>query len=78
MSNTTLLRSTKDDRSWYDEVPLSALTVTKPCSRCFPGEKLEEIDVRLVSPRGVVHAGRDYGMTWCGRDATGPGWWWAL
>lgn len=32
----------------------------------------------VVSPAGVVHHGADYGMTACGKDATGPRWWWRL
>ena len=60
------------------EVPLSEIKVDRLCSRCYPRRKLAEIEIRLVSPRGVVHESEDYGMTACGRDATGPKWWWAL
>lgn len=66
-------------RSATDEVPLSALRVVGVCTRCYPERpELADVEIRLVSPRGLVHEGRDYGMTECGRDATGPGWWWAL
>lgn len=32
----------------------------------------------VVSPWGIEHVGQDYGMTACGIDATGDGWWWPL
>jgi hypothetical protein len=62
-----------------DEIPLSAIRVVRPCKRCYPEQpRVSEIDVWLVSPRGVVHHGADYGMTACGIDATGERWWWRL
>lgn len=66
-----------DIRDW--EVPLSSINVTRPCMRCYPrGEALDGIEIRLVSPSGLVHHGADYGETECGHDATGDGWWWSL
>ena len=66
-------------RSERWEIPLSELKVVGVCSRCHPGETdPKRLDIRLVSRNGIVHEGKDYGETWCGRDATGPGWWWAL
>ena len=32
----------------------------------------------VISPRGIEHVGCDGGMTGCGLDATGDGWWWPL
>jgi len=32
----------------------------------------------IVSPRGIAHVGLDNGMTHCGKDATGPNWFWPL
>jgi hypothetical protein len=32
----------------------------------------------IVSPQHVAHFGAGYGMTSCGKDATGNGWWWPL
>jgi hypothetical protein len=72
MSADTLVRNSE----W--EVTLDQIKVDRPCPRCFPGKKLDEIEIRLVSSHGVVHEGEDYGWTACKRDATGKGWWWAL
>lgn len=65
-------------RSDRDEVPLSEIKVVGLCSRCFPGEDISDVDIRLVSPNGIVHESGDYGVTDCGHDATKHGWWWAL
>lgn len=32
----------------------------------------------VISPNGIEHAGADYGLTECGKDATGDNWWWPL
>jgi hypothetical protein len=32
----------------------------------------------IVSPTGKSHHTKGYGMTECGKDATGDGWWWPL
>ena len=32
----------------------------------------------VVSPSGLAHHGEDFGVTQCGKDATGDGWWWPL
>ena len=66
-------------RSGHGEVALDELRVVKTCSRCYPGgEQVPDIEPRLVSPSGVVHESTGYGVTDCGHDATGDGWWWAL
>ena len=63
-----------------DEIPLSEIKVTRPCKLCYLGLKsLEQVDtIWLVSPTGIVHHATDYGTTACGKDATGPNWWWRL
>jgi len=49
-------------------------SVVKYCARCARmWEGGEEVEV--VSPAGVAHCGNDYGLTLCGIDATGAGWW---
>lgn len=50
------------------------------CQICQSGSFKEDImkEPMVVSPVGTVHEGRDDGYTWCGRDATGPKWWWKL
>lgn len=32
----------------------------------------------IVSPSGKAHMGKEYGMSACGKDATGGRWWWPL
>lgn len=70
---------------YADEIPLSDVKVTRVCETCayiarwdksIP--RLSVSDPPLVSPTGLVHHGTDYGMTACGKDATGPKWWWRL
>lgn len=66
-------------RSACEEVFLDELQIRGLCSRCFTNdETIDDVDIRLVSPTGLVHQGRDYGMTVCHRDATYDDWWWAL
>jgi hypothetical protein len=57
--------------------------VVRICKTCERGQsstgfQLSLANPPLVSPQGVVHHGADYGITACGKDATGPGWWWRL
>ena len=46
--------------------------VVKGCTIC----KADPTTAAIVSPAGVAHESRGYGVTDCGHDATGPGWWW--
>lgn len=48
------------------------------CLRCgvTPAD-IEAVSV-VVSPTGKAHYGGHYGITTCGIDATGDGWWWPL
>jgi len=32
----------------------------------------------IVSPSGCAHLGAFDGVTYCGKDATGPAWWWPV
>jgi hypothetical protein len=61
---------------WEDD-PKRTRVVHRCCPTCYPnGEQPWDIDVVLVSRVGAAH--QTYGDTTdCGRDATGPGWWWA-
>lgn len=50
------------------------------CARCYHGQPRvtdPDREVRLVSPTGLAHHG-NIGRTDCGREATGPDWWWRL
>ncbi len=47
--------------------------VVRACKVC----KADPSAPMVVSPAGVAHESRDYGVTPdCGHDATGPEWWW--
>lgn len=46
----------------------------KVCSRMHPTLPLRP--ARLVSPSGLSHHGSEWGTTSCGKDASGPDWWW--
>lgn len=52
------------------------LGLCKLCAKSWPEPEPE--DYGIVSPTGVAHVGADYGMTVCGKDATGREWWWQL
>lgn len=59
------------------EVPMPHVrSYCKRCRRCVYGKDDEAFAV--VSPNAIAHMGEDYGMTACGIDATGDGWWWRL
>ena len=47
--------------------------VKRGCKAC----RADPSAPQIVSPRGIAHESRGYGVTDCGVDATGPGWWWA-
>jgi hypothetical protein len=62
---------------------VSALETTMPpvhrgCKRCGVTERHIEEGRVVVSNKGVAHFGAGYGMTACGKDATGNGWWWPV
>jgi hypothetical protein len=48
----------------------------KLCAKSWPHPN--HTHYAVVSPTGVAHVGADYGMTACGKDATGEDWWWEL
>jgi hypothetical protein len=50
--------------------------VKRGCVRCFPDGKIDQDFQFVVSPTGIAHMGEDYGITYCGIDATGKKWWW--
>lgn len=54
--------------------------LTGVCQICKSGSWKPDLmkEPEVVSPTGRVHEGKEGGMTWCGRDATGEGWWWRL
>lgn len=55
------------------------VSMCKLCARVDPSFAYESIaDVPIVSPSGVGHHSSGYGVTDCGKDATGEGWWWRL
>lgn len=61
---------------YWDEGPARTRSVIKFCAICYRDTDLDVGDVFVVSPSGVAHHVADGGMTGCGRDATGPEWWW--
>jgi hypothetical protein len=52
--------------------------VVGACRTCYPANWPAIEDVMLVSPTGLAHHSEGDGVTCCGRDATGPDWWWRL
>ena len=52
--------------------------VKRRCRACMRTWKWTKHLNVVVSTSGIAHEGKDYGMTACGKDATGPGWWWPL
>jgi hypothetical protein len=59
---------------WEDD-PDRKREVRRFCPICRP-EGGDIDDVVIVSRVGVAHESSGYGETDCGRDATGPHWWW--
>lgn len=51
--------------------------VTRRCKRCLSVRPLWGT-FGVVSKNGIEHVGGDYGITACGKDATGDTWWWPL
>lgn len=50
--------------------------VCKACDRWW--HPVDALKPTVVSPSGLAHHGTEWGTTWCGKDAAGPEWWWAL
>jgi hypothetical protein len=49
------------------------------CLVCFPyPHVMGGDDYEIVSPQGLAHAGGEFGITDCGKDATRTNWWWRL
>ena len=61
------------DVVWWEDDPTKTRPVIRGCLLCYPLQDLDE--VMLVSPTGIAHQAND-DRTWCGKDATGPEWWW--
>lgn len=61
---------------WEDDPSRTRVVVggCRTCARMHPTLPLRP--ARLVSRNGISHHGSDYGTTSCGKDATGPDWWW--
>lgn len=63
-----------------DETPMP--DVKRECKACARIVPRGLTPFRVVSPSGVAHIAHRYyggdGLTACGHDATGPGWWWPL
>ena len=63
---------------WWEDDPYRRRVVKRCCPVCYPnGEHPHEVCIQVVSRVGVAHRGSEYGMTECGRNATGRDWWWA-
>jgi hypothetical protein len=68
-------------RVWWENDPRRYRFVRRACAHCswssvLIGEKPPSVDYpMLVSPSGLSHHA-DGDTTMCGKDATGPGWWW--
>jgi hypothetical protein len=53
--------------------------VVSVCKTCAGPRNLAPLPAQeAISPRGVVHYGMNDGDTLCGKNATGPGWWWPV
>lgn len=49
------------------------------CKTCLGPHNSKPLSAQeTISPRGIVHYGKNYGLTLCGKAATGDGWWWPL
>lgn len=63
---------------WWEEDPTKTRTVVGACKVCSKDWADWELrDPMLVSPSGLIHHA-DEGVTVCGKDATGPEWWWRV
>jgi len=62
---------------WSDEPRRTRIVVglCAACARSYLG--VAWLDYDVVAPSGMAHCGTSEGTTLCGRDATGPEWWWA-
>jgi hypothetical protein len=62
---------------YWEGEPARERMVRRWCLICRPeGGSIN--DVQIISRVGVAHESAGYGVTDCGRDATGENWWWAL
>lgn len=61
---------------WFEETG-EKRTVVSRCLVCYPPGTTDD-QTGCVSRNGVEHVGDLYGMTFCGKDATGDGWWWPV
>jgi len=59
---------------YWEEEPERSRKVTRGCKVC--GGDISH--PMIVSPSGMAHESEGYGVTVCGRDATGPEWWWRV
>lgn len=78
----------QDDRSswvYFEGRPERTLIVKRACATCDRFFVREHGDKSvsfawplIVSPNGVAHveSSHNEGHTACGKDATGPDWWW--
>lgn len=61
---------------WAEE-PERQRVVVGVCEVCDRIEPIDEVLLQLVSPSGLLHHAKSE-RTSCGKDATGPEWWWPL
>lgn len=59
---------------WFEGHPEETRKVLRGCKIC--GGDIS--DPAIVSVAGVAHESEGYGITVCGKDATGPEWWWRV
>lgn len=69
-----------DDDSGRSRVVRGVCMVCHSYMRREYGVSITRGSAPIVSPSGLAHAGHDHidGDTACGKDATGPDWWWKL
>lgn len=80
MSETSKPTSVPLGAVYWEEEPERERVVLRGCPVCGRREHpINDLsDVMIVSPRGVAHHSDGWGVTICGRDATGENWWWRL
>jgi len=61
---------------YWEEEPGRTREVVDFCRICFRGNRVGLDQVWIVSPQGLAHESDGYGVTVCGKDGTGPDWWW--